>query len=327
MSRFEPLFESFRNLESEPISRREFFRKGLSLSAAAAGAFMLSRARPVFAQNWRTPSGDYDLVALVNGTPGGMFDRGIAALGGMKRFVRRGDTVVIKPNMSWHAEPEQAANTNPELVARIVEHCLAAGAGKVYIFDHVLSRNSYTVSGIQQAAENAGAQAVPGGADRYYQSVKLPKAKLLIQTRVHELLLEADAFINVPVLKHHGSTNMTLAMKNLMGCVWDRGYYHRYGLDQCIADFITLKKPTLNVVDAYRVMINGGPSGRGHAKVLTKRMQIISPDIVAADAAAAAQGAQWGVYGAERVGYIGIADRMGLGRSDLENLNIKKIML
>ena len=283
------------------------------------------RARPLFPQNWRTVPAPYDLVALVNGEPDTMFDRGIRELGGMETFVKRRDTVVIKPNMSWYADPEDAANTNPRLIRRIVEHCFNAGARKVYLFDNILSRDSYRASGIEQAAEEAGGQTVPANMERYYEKVELPKAKRLRSVKVHELLLEADAFINVPVLKHHGSTHLSLAMKNLMGCVWDRGYYHRNNLDQCIADFITFKKPTLNVIDAYRVLKNGGPSGRGNAEVMLRKMQIISTDIVAADAAAAAQGQMCGIYGAGNVEHISYADAMGLGSANLRQLSIKKI--
>lgn len=315
-------------LESEKnISRREFLRKSLSLSALAAGAVVAGRARRVFPQNWRTLSGDYDLVALAGGEPDIMFDRGIAELGGMETFVKRRDTVVVKPNMSWYSEPEQAANTNPKLIKRIVEHCYNAGARKVYLFDNILSRNSYEVSGIERAAEDAGGQTVPANAERYYESVDIPRGKRLKTAKVHEILLEADAFINVPVLKHHGSTHLSLAMKNLMGCVWDRGYYHRNNLDQCIADFVSFRTPTLNVIDAYRVITAGGPSGRGGANLVTPKMQILSTDIVAADAAAAAQGQMWGIYGAGNVDYIQYAADLGIGSADLGSLAVKKITL
>lgn len=313
--------------DEKSMSRRDFLKKSLSLSALAAGALVAGRTKPLFSQDWRLVSTPYDLVAVAGGEPDRMFDRGIDALGGMGRFVQRRDTVVIKPNMSWYASPEDAANTNPLLIKRIVEHCFDAGARKVYLFDNILSRNSYKQSGIEEAAESAGGQAVPANTERYFQKVELPRGKRLKETKVHELLLEADVFINVPVLKHHGSTHLTLGMKNLMGCVWDRGYYHRNNLDQCIADFVTFKTPTLNVIDAYRVMKNGGPGGRGGAEVMLKKMQILSTDIVAADAAAAAQGKMWGIYGAGNVDYIQYADAMDLGTADLQRLSIKKITL
>ena len=311
----------------ERLSRREFFKKSASFGAAAAGAFLLSRTQRLFSQSWRLVPGEYDLVALIGGEPDEMFDRGVRELGGIEQFVNRRDTVVIKPNMSWHSAPEEGGNTNPKLIGRIVEHCINAGAKRVYLFDNTLSRNSYQVSGIEKAASEAGGQLVPAKAERYYQQVEIKGAQRLTEVKVHELLLEADAFINVPVLKHHGSTHLTVCMKNLMGCVWDRWYYHRNNLDRCIAEFTLLRKPTLNVVDAYRVMKNGGPSGRGGADILLEKMQILSTDIVAADAAAAAQGEMWGIYGAGRVEYIDIAHQLGVGNKNMSELNIKRISL
>jgi uncharacterized protein (DUF362 family) len=309
------------------ITRRTFLKKSIIFSLIAAGGLKSGLAFPLFSQTSDKILSPYDLVALVNGEPDRMFDRGIAELGGMKLFVHHGDMVVIKPNMSWYADPDQAANTNPLLIKRITEHCFDAGARKVYVFDNILARNAYQASGIERAAKDAGAEVVPANVERYFQTVSLPDAKKLQSTKVHELLLQADAFINVPVLKHHGSTHLSLGMKNLMGCVWDRSYFHRNNLDQCIADFVTFKKPTLNVIDAYRVMKNGGPGGRGNSEVLLKKMQILSTDIVAADAAAAAQGQLWGIYGAGDVKYIEYAHQMGLGTADLKELSVRKIVL
>jgi uncharacterized protein (DUF362 family) len=256
-----------------------------------------------------------------------MFDSGISALGGMSRFVGRGDTVLIKPNMSWHSEPEAAANTNPKLIKRIVDHCFDSGARRVYVLDHTLSHNAYKVSGIAAAAEEAGGQAVPADASRYYQEVKVRGAERLDSVDVHEIVLEADVLISAPVMKHHGSTYLTCGMKNLMGLVWNRGFYHRNDLHRCIAEFCLFRKPALTVVDDYRFMRTGGPGGRWDSDIMLQKMQILSPDIVAADAAAAAQAAMWGMYGADKVEYIDIAHSLGLGNKNLDQLSIRKIRL
>lgn len=313
-------------IRDEGLTRGEFLRKSGSYLAAAAGALMFSRVRRAFGQD--AGGGErYDLAAVVGGEPDRMFDAGIGALGGMSRFVGRGDTVLIKPNMSWHSEPEAAANTNPKLVKRIVEHCFDAGARKVYLLDHTLSRNSYQVSGIASAAAEAGGQSVPADDSRYYQEVQIRGADRLSSVEVHEMVLEADVMINVPVMKHHSSTYLTCGMKNLMGLVWNRGFYHRNDLNQCIAEFCLFRTPALTVVDAYRFMRTGGPGGRWDSDVMLKKMQIISPDIVAADTAAAAQAAMWGMYGADKIGYIDIAHSLGLGNKNLDRLSIRKIRL
>ena len=271
-------------------------------------------------------AGTPDLVAIRNGEPEALFDHGIKALGGMGRFVKKGQKVVVKPNIGWNVPPERAANTNPRLVRRIVEHCLQAGAKEVYVFDHTCDawRDSYRASGIEQAVKDAGGKLAPGNSESYFQTVAIPNGRRLRRTQEHELVLEADVFINVPVLKSHGGARLSVAMKNLMGVVWDRGEWHSNDLHQCIADFATYRKPDLNVVDAWNVMLRHGPRGVSTADVVNMRSQLLSTDLVTADAAAARL---FGLKQPEEVGYIRIAGAMGAGRMDLENLAIRRIVL
>jgi uncharacterized protein (DUF362 family) len=309
--------------EERKMDRRDFLKTGAALGAVAAGGFLVSKTRPVMAQ--QTGKGAPDLVAVRNGDPEQMFDRGMAAYGGMKRFVHRGDTVVIKPNMSWNREPEMAANTNPKLVKRIVEHCFEAGARKVYVFDHTLSywKSTYKNSGIEPAASEAGANVISANSSRYYQKVRVPGGKVLKEVAVHELVLDCDVFINVPILKDHSSTQLTMAMKNLMGVVWDRSWYHRNGLHQCIADFCHVRKPDLNVLDAYRIMLRGGPGYASREDIQLRKNLLLSTDIVAIDSA----GAQIHENNPQNIGFITDAYRMNLGNMYLDQLSIEKIVL
>jgi uncharacterized protein (DUF362 family) len=266
-----------------------------------------------------------DLVAVRGAEPEILFDAGIAEYGGMKAFVKPGQTVVIKPNIGWNQAPETAANTNPKLVKRIIEHCLNAGAKKVYVFDNSCDSwaLSYKTSLIEKYAKDAGAEVVPPNSSRYYQEVVFPGAVSLKKASVHELILESDVFINVPVLKNHSGAGMTSAMKNLMGIVWDRQFFHRYDLDQCIADASLFRKPTLNVVDAYKVMKSGGPRGYSSSAYDLAKFQILSTDIVAADAAASR------TLGFEpaRFRYIGLAADARSGQADLAKLDIRRLNL
>lgn len=266
-----------------------------------------------------------DLAAVKNGEPEALFDRGIEALGGMGRFVRKGQTVVVKPNIGWNVPPERAANTNPRLIRRIIEHCLQAGAKEVYVFDHTCDawRDTYRTSGIEQAVKDAGGKLAPGNSEGYFQTVAIPHGRRLRGAKEHELILQADVFINAPVLKSHGGARLTVAMKNLMGIVWDREEWHANDLHQCIADFATYRKPDLNVVDAYNVLLRHGPRGVSVNDVALMRTQLLSTDLVTADAAAAK------LFGLEpdAVDYIRIAHEMGVGRKDLENLTIQRIAL
>lgn len=300
-------------------------RKFIKASLLTSGAIAFGNYSDVYPYISSSLSSDYDLVAIKGGEPEAMFDKAIASLGGMKNFVKKNQKVVIKPNIGWDVKPELAANTNPKLVAHIIKHCFNAGAKDVYVFDHTCDNwnRCYTNSGIEKAVKDAGGKIVSGESESYYHKVDVKKGKRLTSSKVHELILESDVFINVPILKHHSSGRLTAGMKNLMGVVWDRGYWHQNDLQQCIADFATFKKPDLNIVDAYLVMKRNGPRGVSKDDLLTLKSQIISTDILAADTAAAKL---FGIDIAD-VPYINYADELKVGRKDLSKLNINRIIL
>jgi uncharacterized protein (DUF362 family) len=210
-------------------------------------------------------------------------------------------------------------------VARVIEHCLQAGAKEVRVFDHTCESwtRCYKNSGIEDAVKRAGGTIVPGHSDGYYHPVKVPQGKALTEAREHELMLEADVIINLPVLKHHSSSRLTVAMKNLMGVVWDRGAWHRNDLHQCIADYATYRKPALNIVDAYAVLRQNGPRGVSVEDVSVMKSQLLSTDMVAIDAAAAK------LFGSDPadIRYIGLAAAQGVGSMALDRLNIKRIVV
>jgi len=304
------------------MKRRDFLKK--SIGAGVFAGSMASLVSPkIFANTVNNNQLPYDLVAIKDGTPEAMFDRAIEAMGGMKKFVKPGQNVVVKPNIGWAVSPERAGNTHPGLVKRIIEHCYEAGAKKVHVFDHSVEewRKCYQQSGIEKAARDAGATVAPAHSERYFQEVEIPKGKRLKKAKEHELVLESDVFINVPILKTHNSATLTIAMKNLMGNIWDRGFWHRNGLHQCIADFVSHRKPDLNIVDAYRVMRRNGPRGVSENDVALMKYQIISDDIVATDAAATK------IFGKEidQIKHIDIAGKLGYGVDDLSKLNIRRL--
>jgi uncharacterized protein (DUF362 family) len=156
-----------------------------------------------------------------------------------------------------------------------------------------------------------------------YQGVSIPGAVTLKKTSVHELILEADVFINLPVLKDHSGAGMTCAMKNLMGIVWDRSEFHAKGLEQCIADSCIYRKPSLNLVDADRIMLTGGPRGHSGSKYSEQRMLIASTDIVAIDAVSAKALGQ----APEDFGYIAMGEARGLGIADPARHAIRRITM
>jgi uncharacterized protein (DUF362 family) len=299
-------------------SRRDFLKNGLALAAVAGGLDRLlaaetaSAARPL-------------LVAVREGTRTAMVERALAEFGGIGTFVKPGQTVLIKPNIGWDVPPERGANTHPELVARLVTLCREAGAKSVSIFDHTCDQwnRCYATSGIERAARESGAKLIPGNDETMYREVAIPKGVALRSAAVHELYLDSEVVINVPVLKHHSGSLMTAAMKNLMGVVWDRRFYHTHDLHQCIADFATLRPPTLNVLDAFHPMVRSGPRGRAETDLVELRSLLASPDIVALDAAAAR------MLGHEpsAIRHIPLAAALGAGTMDLDAVDIRRLSL
>ena len=304
------------------MKRREFFSK--SVYAVGAGFTFLS-LEEALGNSISNSQAAYDLIAVMGGEADEMYEKGIAELGGMKNFVKAGQTVVVKPNIGWDRAPEYAANTNPQLVGKIVTDCIAAGAKDVFVFDNSLDnwQRAYASSGIERAAKAAGAIVITGSNQGNYKDVTIPQGKSLKAAKIHEKILECDVFINVPVLKHHDGAQISLAMKNLMGIVWDRRFWHNNNLDQCIADMVTYRKPDLNIIDGYRVLKRNGPKGVSVNDSALEKAQIISSDIVAADAAATR------IFGAEpaTIRHIRIANDLGLGVMDLTKLNINRIRI
>jgi uncharacterized protein (DUF362 family) len=314
-------------------TRRDFIKTGLALGAGfylidlgglfaaetppaagagPAGAVPSGAARPV-------------LVAVRDGDRVAMLDRALEALGGIGAFVRPGQTVLIKPNIGWDVPPERGANTHPTLVARLVTLCREAGAKSVSVFDNTCDQweRCYSNSGVAQAARDAGAVVVNGKDATLYRETPIPHGVKLQSARVHSLVLDSDVFINVPVLKHHSGALMTAAMKNLMGIIWDRGFYHRTDLHQCIADILTLRQPTLNIVDAYHPMVRNGPRGRTADDLVELRTLLASTDIVAIDAAAARLlGHQPG-----DITHVKLGARMNLGQMDLNQVDVRRFKL
>lgn len=305
--------------------KRRNFIKGLTFSGLTAGLSIGNlQAEPLAVQK------DADLVAIMGGEPDIMLRRALEEMGGIGKYVKKGNKVVIKPNIGWDKAPEMAANTNPILVKELVKQCLSAGAVEVLVFDHTCDnwQRSYKNSGIEDAVKEAGGKIVPGNDESMYKEVDLPKGVTLKKAKIHQALLDCDVWFNVPVLKNHGGAKMTISMKNLMGIVWDRQIFHRSNLDQCIADSCTfLKKPALNIVDAYRVLKTNGPQGKSEADVATLKTLLVSPDFVAVDTAAIKFFNQVQEMDVNRVGYIAKAEELGIGVSDLDKLNVKRIKL
>jgi len=312
------------------MDRRDFL-KTLAVAGAAVTVKM-NGGMSVLAQTIKNAPTDkpVDLVAVMGGEPVAMFKKAIAEMGGMSKFVKNGYKVVVKPNIGWDKPPELAANTNPKLVEEVIRQCFAAGAKEVIVFDNTCDewKKCYANSGIESAAKKAGAKVVPANEKSYYRDVSLPNGKKLKEMKVHEAILDCDAWINVPILKHHGGANMSVAMKNLMGIIWDRKIFHVSNLPQCIADMCTLdKKPILNVVDAYRVLTTSGPRGKTVEDTVLAKALFISQDMVAVDTAAIKFFNQIREMPLEDVKYLKYGQDLKVGTMDIDSLNVKRIKM
>ena len=265
------------------------------------------------------------LVAVKGGSYEDRVDRALEAIGGINQWVKKGSRVVVKPNIGWNVAPEGAANTHPRVVKRIVEHCISAGAKEVLVFDHTCDswQAAYQNSGIEEAVKSAGGKIIPANSESLYEKKEITGASTLKETKVHGEYLNADVIINVPILKSHSGAGMTCALKNLMGVVWDRGYYHLHGLDTCIAEFALLRSPTLNIVDAGNIMKTGGPRGNPKSVFERQDMLIVSTDPVLCDTASAL------VLGKkpEELGYIEKASKLGIGTNSLNNAEVRRITI
>lgn len=272
-----------------------------------------------------TPLPPPDMVVTRGGEPEALVRTAIAALGGIGKFVPNGANVIVKPNIcvAYHTY-EYAATTNPWVVGTLVKMCYEAGAASVKVMDSPFGgtqQKAYENSGIKEQVEAAGGEMANMGAYNFV-STQNPTAVVLKTVKVYDDILKADVLINVPIAKQHGSSRLTLGMKNLMGVIQNRSALHN-NLHQCIADLNALIKPQLTVIDAVRILTANGPTGGNLANVQKLDTVIASPDIVAADSYATS------LFGlkAEDVEYIVIGAGMGLGRSDIQNLNVRFIEL
>lgn len=310
------------------MNRREFL-KTLALTGVAT-TLKWDGVMDIMAHALPGSAADCDLVAVMGGEPAEMFRRAIAEFGGIGKFVKPGQKVVVKPNIGWDKVPELAGNTNPELIVEIINQCFAAGAEEVVVFDHTCDdwRKCYKNSGIEDAAKAAGAKVMPAHEESYYREVSLPHGKNLKTAKVHKAILDCDVWINVPILKNHGGAKMTISMKNHMGIVWDRGFFHKNDLQQCIADICTINKPAiLNVVDAYRMMKTNGPRGKSAADVVLTKSLFMSTDIVAVDTAATKFFNQVEAMPLEVVGHLAKGEELKVGTMNIDSLKVKRIKI
>jgi uncharacterized protein (DUF362 family) len=317
------------------IDRRQFLERMLALGGAAlaTAAFvsLLSCSKeptPEPPSDNTTPPppppGNAAYLAVARGeSPTTLVERSINALGGIGRFVKPGNDVIIKPNICVAGRtPEYAATTNPEVVAALVALCLGAGAKRVRVMDNPFSgtaEEAYANSGIATAVQDAGGE-MEVMTRMKFQDTTIPEGQKIAHWPIYQDVLDCDVLIDVPIAKHHSMTRVSLGMKNLLGVVLKRGDLHT-DISQKLSDLTTLIRPDLTLVDGVRTLMQNGPQGGKLEWVKQTNTIIASHDIVAADAYAATL---FGLTGAD-IPSIRTGAQRGLGTMDLSSIKIEEI--
>jgi len=259
------------------------------------------------------------------GSPAQATKESIQLLGGISRFVKPGDRVVLKPNMSFPNPPAMATTTHPAVVASVAHSCLEAGAKKIMVLDHTLRRPDICLerSGIEAACRSLDNVFVLGvSEEKFFKNVSVPQGRALHQVKVIRGVMESEVLINIPVAKSHSTTTVSLGIKNLMGLIWDRKVFHyRMDINEALADLSTVIKPSLTLVDATRVLTSGGPGGPG--RVITPNTVVAGTDPVAVDAYTVTL-CRWydKKLSPHQIKHIATASRRGLGKINLKNFRI-----
>ncbi len=296
------------------MKRRDFIR-----DMAATG--LVFRFGPAVLAGQAASIGPVPALAAVEGeSPYAITREAVALLGGMKRFVGKGDKVVIKPNIGWDRTPEMAACTNPEVVKALVELVLEAGAKKAIVIDNTTNqaKRCYVRSGIQEAVRQAGGDMLFVDDHRIKKTAL--KGAWIKEWDVVLDVIEADKVINVPIAKHHSLCRLTLGMKNWLGATGGaRNQFHQE-LDKAVVDLAAFFKPELTVLDAYRILVRNGPQGGRVSDTQLVKTVVAGTDPVAVDA----MGATFFNVAPRELPYLGLARERGLGEFDLGKVRLEK---
>jgi uncharacterized protein (DUF362 family) len=313
-------------------SRREFVRRGLTAGAGVA----LTGGLASWLWN-RHPPGDFNRgatsallpdfsdknagpkMAIVTGQNRvAMIRRALEAMGGIGRFIKRGDRVMLKVNAAFATPSILSATTNPELAAEIVRLCLAAGATSVLVTDNPINdpESCFNLTGIAAAVRAAGAEVVLPRVG-HFAAGTLPGGKLLRDWPIlHDPFRGITKLIGVSPVKHHNRAGASMTMKNWYGLLGGRRNQFHQDINGIIVELAMLVRPTFVVLDGTASMMANGPTGGSLADLKATNSLVVSTDGIAADA-----------FGATLLDktyrdlpYIGRAADRGLGTVDFESL-------
>jgi len=203
------------------------------------------------------------IVKVINGYVYEAVSKAIDLIGGISKYVGKGDRVVVKPNLT-RATNKPHICTSPEVVAAVIKLCNDAGAKEVIVAESspigVDTEKAFEISGIKSVATKMGARILDLRKCRFVK-IPIPRGKVLREVEIAEPILNADALINVPKMKTHYGCTITCALKNMKGVISDlsKRIMHRAGIKRAIAELNTVIKPTLTIVDGIICMEGLGP--------------------------------------------------------------------
>jgi uncharacterized protein (DUF362 family) len=319
--------------DPEKTTRREFLLRGAKAAAAIAAAGYIARH---FTDKAGPPAGpaaeplvglpDFSIpeqagkMAIATGADRAKtIRRALDALGGIGKFVGRGDRVVLKVNAGFATPPMLSATSHPDLVAEVVQLCIAAGASAVMVMDNPVNDpvSSFDLSGIARAARAAGAAVVLPHAN-LFRPVTLSGGTLIREWPLLSLPLEgATRLIALAPVKNHNRAGATMILKNWYGLLGGRRNVFHQNINDIVKELAMLVKPTLAILDGTTTMITNGPTGGSLSDLKQTNTMIVSTDPVAADAF----GATLLGMKADDLPYITKAAATGAGTANYELLN------
>ena len=321
------------NQDNKKIERRQFLTRatkaGISIAAAGiVSARLYDRQGPkaavdagllVTLPDFSVPRKNGQTICIVKGSDRkATVSKAIELLGGIERFVAKGENVAIKPNVAFASSPLLGATTHPELVAKVVRLAYKAGAKQVIVTDNPINdpASCFTLTGIGKAASDAGARVIlpkPG----LFRHTTLPGGKLIVNWPIfYEPFANADKLIGIAPLKHHHRSGASMTMKNWYGLLGGRRNVFHQDINTIIAELALMVKPTLVILDGTVAMVTNGPTGGSVSDLKRKDTLIASCDMVAADS-----------FGCTLLGlkpsdlpYLAKAQNAGAGTTDYQSL-------
>ncbi len=244
------------------------------------------------------------------------------SLGGIRRLVPPGSTVLLKPNLVVEKPNSSGATTSPVVVDAVLEQLARVPLREIIIGESAAVSHStmeaYRVSGIAEVARKRGVRLVDFKKDRQVE-LSVPRGRSIAAVQVAETVLKADFLINLPILKVHSQTRVTAGLKNLKGCISDaeKKRFHRLDLEQCIADLNTVIKSDLVIVDATLCSL-AWEEGGDPVRLDTV---IAGTNVLAVDSFAATLLG----YNPEEIRHFLLAEEHGLGSTRREAIELENL--